>query len=68
MGVADAIVNDGLLLDAFLGNWERKMNRRFVVARGVNPNSPRILLTLWTADLNAVGYSWRSEHANFERI
>ena len=27
VGVADPIVNDGFLLDAFLGNGEREMNR-----------------------------------------
>jgi hypothetical protein len=37
--VADAIVNDGLLLDAFFGNGEGKMNDASAVAGGVDPGS-----------------------------
>ena len=68
VSVADAIVNDGLLLDAFFGNCEREMNSRFVVAGGVHPGSPRMFFTFRAAGLNAVGYRRRGQHANLERI
>ena len=37
VGVADAIVNDGLLLDAFLGSCEDEVNNIATVAGGVDP-------------------------------
>ena len=54
VGVAVAIVNDGLLLDAFLGNCEREVNHRFVVAGGVDPGG---FSAATRAAVNASGYN-----------
>ena len=60
MCVAGAIVNDGLLLDAFLSNCEREVNDRFVVAGGVDPGFALFCGMLRLAGLTAAGYNgWR---------